>query len=234
MQAFTLIWGLPYLNSFSVFLTTSVMMSVQVVSAQSLEALQQNQPLHSLPSNGNATLRAVGLGVGIQNYSCSSEATEAQSVGAIATVFDITEHLLAHDTANWNKLSERYYETYDRLQCQASQNLKRSECENRVNEWHFDVLGRHWFRSINGKSVPFFDLPRYGFLSAQKVGATPSPKSNAIDWLFLTSDDSPRTEGLCEAYRIFTVGGKADPAGCRSGKKVLSEKYVAMYWFYTT
>ena len=70
----------------------------------------------------------VGLGVGIQNYSCSSITGTPTSIGAIASVFDITNYSLNHGIKASTELGVGYYNAYDKLACQASQNLDDNTC----------------------------------------------------------------------------------------------------------
>lgn len=211
--------------------------------AQELTAnqLQAKQPTQSLPANNNVTLQYVGLGIGIQNYSCASTTATPKSIGAIATLFDATEFLQQCGNPKSSKLSARYLKAYLKQDCQASQNLDDSSCQDAANLLHLPTLGNHYFGSVNGAGVPFFNIDNGDFLSAQKVGVSPAPATafnggkNAfgpVDWLFLPSDGSDRTVGLSEVYRINTAGGNADPQGCASGDAVLSYKYAAEYWFY--
>ena len=207
----------------------------------STSQLQAKQPTQSLPANTNVTLQFVGLGVGIQNYSCSSTSAVPKSIGAIATLFDATGYLQDCGNPKTSKLSTRYLKAYNRQHCQASQNLDDDSCQEEINILDLPLLGHHYFGSVNGAGVPFFDIYSGDFLSAQKTGDIPAPPDafdgganghGAIDWLFLPSDGSSRTSGLSEVYRINTAGGNADPAGCSSGDAVISYKYSAEYWFY--
>ena len=206
-----------------------------------VQQLQQRQPTASLVSNSNVTLQYVGLGVGIQNYSCSSTTATPQAIGAIATLFDITEFLqVTKDTSS--TLSNKYLKMYQKQSCQANPtDLSDNSCEESINALHFSELGKHYFASINGAGVPSFDIYGQAFLSAQKVGDISAPDNaygggrqgfGAVDWLFLPSDGSSRSSGLSEVYRINTAGGNPDPNGCQSGESVLTYKYAAEYWFY--
>lgn len=203
--------------------------------------LQIEQPLLTLPSNSNVSLQYVGLGVGIQNYSCSSTTATPKAIGAIATVFDITDYMMQCGIAQSAELGVAYLKAYNKLACRASQNLDVNQCQLKANYEHLDQFGQHWFGDVAGVGVPFFSLPGRGFLSAQKVGDVPAPAGafdggkngfGAVDWLFLPSDGSSRTRRFSEIYRINTAGGAPDPNGCSSGDMVLSSKYTAQYWYY--
>ena len=59
--------------------------------------LQNQQPLNGLTSNQNVTLKHVGLGIGLQNYTCNGTAY-VQSLpgsGGYATLYDVTDYLAA-------------------------------------------------------------------------------------------------------------------------------------------
>ena len=206
-----------------------------------MEQLQMKQPLGTLPSNSNATLQYVGLGVGIQNYSCTGPTAAPKSIGAIASIFDITDYMLKCGNAESTEPGVGYLKAYNHLGCQASQDLDVNKCQLKGNYRFFDHLGHHWFGDVGGVAVPFFSIPGRGFLSAQKVGDVPAPAGafgggkngfGPVDWLFLPSDGSSRTSGFSEIYRINTAGGAPDPDGCSSGAKVLSSKYTAEYWYF--
>ncbi|KAK5163064.1 uncharacterized protein LTR77_010999 [Saxophila tyrrhenica] len=204
-----------------------------------LAQLQKQQPRQTLPSNSNATLQHVGLGIGVQNYTCATTTASPQAVGAIASVFDITQYKLQCGQTPPG-LTASYLRAYERLKCQASQNLDVNNCQLKANYRFFDHLGHHWFGIVDGQGTPFFSVPGRGFLSAQKTGAAEAPADayggqtgfGAVDWLFLPSDGSPHSQVFSEVYRIDTAGGAPDPNGCGGGKKVLSYKYAAEYWYY--
>lgn len=203
--------------------------------------LQTKQPTQTLPANNNVTLQYIALGVGIQNYSCASTSATPESIGAIATLFDVTGYLQECGNPKTSKLSAQYLKAYNQEACQASQDLDDDSCQQGANFMDFDILGKHYFGKPNGAGVPFFDIHDKAFLSAQKTGSCVAPDSaygggkkgfGAVDWLFLPSDDSDRNQGLSEVYRINTAGGLPDPAGCAGGDATLSYKYVAEYWFF--
>lgn len=213
----------------------------QVLTIQQLQAAQ---PTDGLVSNSNVTLQYVGLGVGVQNYTCANTSAAPTNVGAIATLFDITKYLQAQKTpADSQSLPGAYLDAYDEeTSCtQDASDLSDNSCEEAINSHHFAILGKHYFASINGKNVPTFDIYTKGaFLSAQKIGDVPAPAGSpqgntsepAVDWLFLPSDGTSRTHGLSEVYRINTAGGNADPSKCAEGIETFSVKYAAEYWFY--
>jgi hypothetical protein len=212
----------------------------ETYTSLSLKRLQEEQPINGLPANSNVTLQYVGLGVGVQNYTCASTTTSPIAVGAIATLFDITDHLKNTGDVS-DDLSSNYLRAYEKKACVAdAADLSDNSCEESINHLHLHVLGKHYFASIGGAAVPSFDIHSDDFLSAQKVGDVPAPAdaydgqnaAGAVDWIFLTTDGSPRSIALSEVYRVNTAGGVPGPSKCKLGATRFSVKYVAQYWFY--
>lgn len=218
--------------TYTTLLVTSIATSASHWATQSLQQLQSEQPLRSLPSNANATLGVVALGVGIQNYTCAGPSGEPESAGAIATLFDATEILRQKEPATWPDLMLRYFTAYSGLPCQASINLDRSECEERANGQYLKVIGKHWFGGDTVQNAPLFYVAGRAVLSARKVGVAPPDRKTDVDWLFLTTDEPHRPGKLVEVYRILTTGGRPQRSACKKAGDVLSVKYVATYWFY--
>ena len=206
----------------------------------SLVELQTAQPLNGLVSNSNVTLKYAGLGVGVQNYSCASTTSAPKSIGAIATLFDVTSTLRQHNDVS-SALSTKYLQNYEKVSCLPNTaDLSDHACEEEINRLRLPVLGEHYFASINGAGVPTFDLDNGALLSSQKIGDVLAPSDaydgsngvGAVDWLFLTQDGSGRSVGLTEVYRINTAGGSPPSTQCSTGVPTFSVKYAAEYWFY--
>jgi hypothetical protein len=205
-----------------------------------VQQLQVNQPTNGLVSNSNVTLEFAGLGVGVQNYSCASTSSAPKSIGAIATLFDVTKSLQKTGDVS-SDLSTQYLKAYEKKACIAdATDISDNSCEESINALNFDVLGKHYFASINGAGVPSFDIYKGDFLSAQKIGDVLAPAdaydgqngAGAVDWLFLPNDGSGRSVGLSEVYRINTAGGVPDSTQCSTGVAQFSVKYAAEYWFF--
>ena len=178
--------------------------------------------------------------MGVQNYSCASITSAPKSVGAVATLFDVTEFLQKSGDMS-SDLSTQYLKAYEKKACILdATNLSDDSCEESINALNFDVLGKHYFASINGAGVPSFNIYAGDFLSAQKVGDLLAPAGSyagqngvgAVDWLFLPSDGSGRSVGLSEVYRINTAGGVPVSTQCSTGVTQFSVKYAAEYWFF--
>ena len=137
----------------------------------SLQVLQSEQPTNGLPSNSNVTLQFVGLGVGVQNYSCASATSEPVSVGAVATLFDVTSQLKKRNDSSAD-LSNQYLRHYKTKACTPNTaDLSDDSCQESINTLRLPLLGVHYFENIDEVIVPSFNLPKDDdFLSAQKVG----------------------------------------------------------------
>jgi len=181
-------------------------------------------------------LAAVGLGFGVQNYTCSSNNVFV-STGAVAELFDISwiassnSPLLStidNDLFNlWN--SPRAGDVTIQQLIQALPNVV-PECT---------ILSQHYFiKNSAGGISPAWDFRAtqkfMGVAGALFVGKalanTPDadPTKN-IPWLHIGKVSGDISD---EIYRISTVGGVA-PTSCVSGTtKDISVKYTSQYWFY--
>jgi len=181
-------------------------------------------------------LAAVGLGFGVQNYTCSSNNVFV-STGAVAELFDISciassnSALLStidNDLFNlWN--SSRAGDVTIQQLIQALPNVV-PDCT---------ILAQHYFiQNSAGGISPAWDFRAtskfQGVAGALFVGKslanTPdaNPTKN-IPWLHIGKVSGDISD---EIYRISTVGGVA-PTSCVSGTtKDISVKYTSQYWFY--
>lgn len=168
----------------------------------------------------------IALGIGTQNYTCSSSGAYVQSGtgnGAKATLYDVTQLLTQHPD-EVSKLPGQAYQAYescsDKNQCSAPPQTY--------------VLGKHFFSAAG---VPTFDLynakPKPLYLNAGKKGdvKSPSGSANAVDWLFLQYSGVGTAVGLTSVYRVETVAGVAPAGTCTPGQTALVD-YAAEYWFY--
>ncbi|KAH7317511.1 hypothetical protein B0J17DRAFT_348289 [Rhizoctonia solani] len=157
------------------------------------------------------------LGVGTQNYTCSS-AGSYTSAGAVATLIDIgcaygsdpelfadVQDYAYNVIGNWNNI------------------------ESALGPY-FHTLGKHYFVAQDGSIAPKFDFSQSGngYTVAKKIGGATSPDgSQNVDWLELQS-----TSGSLAKYvfRVNTRGGQP-PASCSAGQS-LTIPYTAKYWFF--
>jgi len=181
-------------------------------------------------------LSAVGLGFGVQNYTCSANNVFA-STGAVGEVFDISSlvsnnsdlvYTIHDDLFNfWNGSqpgSVTVQQLIDALPCVVPSNV---------------ILDQHYFiaNGTNGIS-PVWDsraTPEFqGVADAVFVGTVvadipdPNPTQN-VDWLHLVKVSGDIADVV---YRVFTVGG-VPPSSCVSGTtEDISIKYVSQYWLF--
>jgi len=189
-----------------------------------------------LPSNQtvivapNTAANYVAVGVGNQNYTCTSAGTYS-SKGAVAMLFDITT---LYGTSKFSTIQECVHDAWVN---NPSTNPLDPEWDKQVHtQFKLDPLGIHTFVKFNNASDPKFDFTQStnnpsNFVIAIKAGdiAAPSNPGTNVDWLHLTNVDG----GLAsDAYRVLTVGGKP-PSEC-TGTGTITVKYAAQYWFFNS
>jgi len=181
-------------------------------------------------------LSAVGLGFGVQNYTCSVKNVFV-STGAVAELFDISSLAsmsgglvyTIHDVLFnfWNGSqsgSATIQQLIDALPCAVPSNA---------------ILSQHYFiENETGGISPVWDFratPEFEGISdavfVGKVSANVSDVNAAqnIQWLHVGKVSGDVAD---EIYRIFTVGG-VPPSSCVSGTtEDISVKYVSQYWFF--
>ncbi|KAJ7049870.1 hypothetical protein C8F01DRAFT_945551, partial [Mycena amicta] len=198
-----------------------------------------------LPANQTALVapttppRFVTLGVGIQNYTCSSATSTYASIGAVASLFDLSCIEKKSDFATVQT------EAFNIWNAPASVHASASSIGARVNAPH--LLGFHYFvpspSGTAGAINPKFDFSSTGkfkgdataFIVAAKAGdilaPPPSNPTKDVDWLMLNG-----LAGLevlaTQVFRIDTVGGQP-PSSCVPGTSApVQVKYTAKYIFF--
>jgi len=183
--------------------------------------LPSNQTTLSVPAG--QTPRFVALGVGVQNYTCSSAGTFT-SVGALATLFDVS--CFAKSPQALAEIPELIYDANEAIPS-LTKLLGKTPLK----------LGQHLFiinPVTNSGIVPRFDFSSSqhnsnAFVDSSKTGdilAPTNPKSN-VDWLQLTGF----LGGL--AKTVFRVNTKAgQPAASCTPNQTASVPYAAIYWFF--
>ncbi|KAJ3981916.1 putative malate dehydrogenase [Lentinula detonsa] len=185
----------------------------------------------TLPAPSFAT-SFIGLGVGMQNYTCGSAGTYL-STGALADLFDVSclvgqssfNTLQTTAFAVWNSsTSTSVSSTSDVL---SSAGVLSSPI----------ILGQHYFitNPVTGSGLsPKWDFTSNAlagnadaFVVATKVDDVAAPTGSAdVDWLYLTNLTGTLAN---EVYRIDTQGGQP-PASCMAGSADITVKYTSMYW----
>lgn len=193
-------------------------------------------------------VKFVNLGLGFQNYTCTSAGTYIQTVvsaGAIASLYDITSTAskVSGDAVTQSTL--RAFETCLAL-TRCTPTSKNGFCDSCHNiaaaAYRQSDAGEHFFDQISGSQMPNFALTfteAGHFLSAKKSTGCKAPTGaydgqnglGAVDWLYLVDNGSGRSQGLSSVYRVETAGGVA-PSSCDQAGSVLQVPYAAEYWFY--
>ncbi|KAI9655655.1 MAG: hypothetical protein M1831_004807 [Alyxoria varia] len=218
-------------------------LNATIINAGVIKALppakgNNNIPLPSSTLAGpspDLKLRHVVLGLGHQNYTCSSSDASAtpELGGALATLYDATSVLGVAIQRFGNVRATKL----------AGEASCATDAQNKVGGF-LPELGKHYFTA---EGVPSFDLYNGDgkpYFSAQKLATVDAPSDackgrdggKAVGWLQLKDDGTDRNRGgLTMAYRVQTVGGAADAKGLCQGKKPgewVTRDYSAYYYFY--
>jgi len=183
----------------------------------------------SLPSNNRTAfstptspLTSLVLGVGVQNYTCST-AGNYTSAGAVASLYNLA--CISH-SPEFDDIQDLAYDLWN------------DSPTNTTPPMSSSFMGNHYFiTSPSGKGLsPVWDY-RAGvakgnpeaFVLAAKVADVPAPTSHQdVDWLQLKFVSGALATQI---YRTDTRGG-SPPTSCTPGSAPISLKYVAKYWLY--
>ncbi|KAI1842081.1 hypothetical protein JX265_013924 [Neoarthrinium moseri] len=220
-----------------------------VATSPAEEAASPTLPLTGaateLPA-ANGTLKAIVVGHGIQNYTCSAAGANATSGGAVAVLYDITSLYTTLTEEQRAKLPvDLLHNTELPLNLAPTSNNKYAA--DVANPYKPDadvqldglsaplkVLGRHYF---DASGTPTFDVYGAGVLfKGAKLHNVKAPSTadagimntGAVDWLQL--NDKGFSVGLTETYRVVTAGG--NPLACTEAQQSFSVPYASQYWFY--
>ncbi|CCO35027.1 hypothetical protein BN14_09140 [Rhizoctonia solani AG-1 IB] len=159
----------------------------------------------------------IALGVGTQNYTCSSTGTYT-SAGAVATLIDIS------------CLEQSDPDTFQNVQTYAYNVIGNWNSVISILGPYVHVLGKHYFISQSGSIAPKFDFSQNGngYVVAKKIAGASSPDGTQnVDWLELQNTSGSLAKYV---YRVNTQGGQP-PASCTAGQTV-TVPYTAKYWFF--
>lgn len=159
------------------------------------------------------TLKALTLGRGTQNYTCSPGSAAPSLIGAKAELLDLSALIPLFPT-----------KVVMRILNELPSDLVNYNIDQIINP-SIPVCGHHYFTKAG---VPTFDLGKKGVLSGKKAGDIAAPGGVGVDWLYLTAI-APST--LKAVYRVQTVKGKP-PATCQGQPAAIEVQYAAQYWFY--
>ncbi|KAJ7796933.1 hypothetical protein B0H14DRAFT_2913023 [Mycena olivaceomarginata] len=159
----------------------------------------------------------VALGVGVQNYTCTAATLKYASVGAVASIFDIS---CIDKTPAFATIQTTAFK-HDKIGAAT-------------------LLGYHYFvpaPSGTGLS-PKWDFTSTGkfagnstaFILAAKAGDILAPTNSAtnVDWLMLNNVQGSLAS---KVFRVDTVNGQP-PTSCVAGSADISVKYTAKYYLY--
>jgi len=174
-------------------------------------------------------LTYVVLGVGYQNYTCSSSSNYT-SVGAVAEIYDIS---CLYGEPEFATIQDDVYSCWKGDEHAKPDNL---HCDLR---WKPVSLGQHYFISntTSGGLSPVWDFRSSckggdasdAYVVGARVGGIPAPTGgNDVDWLQLKGIEGKLATDI---YRVDTKGGKA-PATCTPGSPDISVKYTTKYYLY--
>ncbi|KAF7337397.1 hypothetical protein MSAN_02266000 [Mycena sanguinolenta] len=221
------------------------MLAFQLLGALASAALVSSVPLVArtcdtsdavmdLPSGQTALVSPttaplyVLLGVGIQNYSCSSTTSTYTSIGAVASLFDISCLI---DSSDFASIQTTAFDIWNA----APSGTAASSIGSQVSAP--DLLGFHYFvTSPSGTGIsPEWDFTSTtgdssSYVIGAKVGdiAAPTDSATNVDWLALNSAQGSLASKI---FRIDTVKGQP-PTSCVAGSDPISVKYTAKYYLY--
>ncbi|KAJ7024915.1 hypothetical protein C8F04DRAFT_968403 [Mycena alexandri] len=171
----------------------------------------------------------VTLGVGVQNYSCTSTTSAYTSIGAVASLFDISCLAETPEFATIQATASIIWKN-------APPSVKAHTIGRHILTP--SLLGDHYFVTSGTGLAAKWDFTSFGrfagnttaFVIAAKVGDLPAPTGPAanVDWLALNNVQGALAS---KVFRIDTVGGQP-PTSCVPGSDPISVKYTAKYLFY--
>ncbi|KAJ7104396.1 hypothetical protein B0H15DRAFT_809854 [Mycena belliarum] len=173
----------------------------------------------------------VALGVGIQNYTCSSTTLKYTSTGAVASLFDIS---CLDKTPAFKTVSNAAFTAWSTSKGSANTIGSKVGAAN--------LLGFHYFvPAASGTGIsPKWDFTSTGknagkadaFVIGAKTGgiSAPAPANPSVDvdWLGLKNATGTLASKI---YRVDTVNGQP-PSSCVAGSADITVKYTAKYFLY--
>lgn len=168
-------------------------------------------------------LQYIGLGRGVQNYSCSAAGATPVAIGAVANLYDATSIPDDESQAALEALPPK------------ALNVAFDPKATKLSFPGFSesIIGHHFFTAAG---VPTFDQRLQGssdiFFGKKNasIAAPATAVAGSVAWLQLL--DAGGSDGVSEAYRLVTAGGSA-PATCPD-TNVISVQYSALYYFFNS
>jgi len=218
----------------------SLLLAVPALALPKLSGCNLSNAKLSLPSNQTVLAQPtgapsfVGLGVGVQNYTCNATSLTYSNVGAVAELFDIS---CLSGTPLFTTIQNGAFDLWDK----APASLTAQDIIQKLGSRPI-ILGQHYFvaNPLPAPGSPALS-PKWDFTSdsekgnaqafviGAKVGDLPAPTGKSdVDWLQLKSVEGELASTI---YRVDTKSGQP-PSSCTAGAPLLSVKYTAIYWFY--
>jgi len=167
------------------------------------------------------------MGVGVQNYTCTSFGNYS-SIGAVAVLYDTS------CLSGQPKFDTIQNDTFDLWSACPNQDPNDPAVAQELKQkYNIKPIIDHFFVEQNNTLSPFFNGRASGpangaFVLAKKAGDIPSPDNHDnIDWLELLNVSGELAKVV---YRIHTVKGQP-AASCTPGSPNVSVKYTAQYVF---
>lgn len=205
------------------------------LSSTSMPLSLDQQSALGLPTT---PLSAIGLGFGVQNYTCSADNVFV-SAGALAEVFDIS-CAVSNDPGVLSTIHTDLFNFWNSSQA-GDTTIQQLIDQLPSTDGAPTIQGQHYFNSnasAPGGISPVWDfraIPSFaGNDDAVFIGeivgnvSDPNPTQN-VSWLHLVKVSGDIAD---EIYRILTVSG-VPPSSCVSGTtQDISVKYVSHYWIF--
>ncbi|KAJ7067689.1 hypothetical protein B0H15DRAFT_152994 [Mycena belliarum] len=217
---------------------SSVALSVSARVVHTDDCCDTSKAVMDLPAGQTALVSPtsaalfVMLGVGIQNYTCTSATSTYASIGAVASLFDIS---CLDKKPQFSSIQSTAFKIWD-----SPASLKASASSIGARVGAPKLLGFHYFVTApSGTGIsPKWDFTSTGkfagdasaYVLGAKVGDIPAPTSPAtnVDWLALNNAQGSLASKI---FRIDTVGGQP-PTSCIPGSAPIEVKYTAKYYLY--
>lgn len=215
-------------------------------------ALPKTGGSKELPNPTNSSLKAIVLGFGIQNYTCSGAGAEAKASGALAMLYDVTDLYPGQSTdsltlATFNALTSvalwthevplNLLEAKSVAQGADSSNPFPADASLKIGNRELPYAGHHFFNAGGAPQFVISTKKAAINIVAAKLDDAPAPSyadkgpsgTGAVAWLYLGQSTSTKSTGAKYVYRVNTAGG--NPATC-SGEGTESMSYTTQYWLY--
>ncbi|KAJ7151913.1 hypothetical protein C8R43DRAFT_484674 [Mycena crocata] len=219
---------------FCALLSVALLVSASPTARKDDDYCDASQAAMDLPANQTVLVAPstppifVMLGVGIQNYTCSSATSTYISIGAVASLLDLS---CLDQQFEFATIQAKAFNIWT----EASEATTATSIGRRVGAQ--DLLGFHYFVvSPSGTGIsPIWDFTAIvndpsAFVIGARVGGIPAPTGTAkdIDWLSLNGVQGNLAKAV---FRIDTVGGQP-PTSCVPGSDPISVKYTSKYYLF--